>query len=82
MSGQQACYDLALTSLRRRAAHPGPETSPSVAYGRSQQVQHGRVEIVDADRILDGGIAEFVGGAVGVPGLMPPPASMYENPLM
>src|SRR6185436_15266828 len=31
----------------------------------AQQVQHRRVEVVHADRIFDGRVAEIVGGAVG-----------------
>src|SRR5207249_9151162 len=34
-----------------------------------EQIQHRRVEVVDAHRMLDGGVAEIVGGAVCEPSL-------------
>src|SRR5262245_25571038 len=35
----------------------------------AQQAQHGRVQVVDLDDVLDGVVAQLVGGAVGGPGL-------------
>ena len=31
----------------------------------AHEVEHGRVQVVDLDRVLDGSVSEFVGGAVG-----------------
>lgn len=42
----------------------------------SEQVQHGRMQIVNMDHIGNGVITKLVGGTISsTPGLMPPPAS-------
>ena len=53
------------------AAHVGqPEVAALEAVGQprvvdAQQVQDRGVQVVDVDRVLDGGVAELVGLAVG-----------------
>ena len=50
-------------TLVRRASRPWNLTV-SLVCSMPSSAQHRRVEIVDIDRILDGGIAEFIGRAV------------------
>ena len=68
------------------AMHIGqPEVAAGVAVGEpgvveAEQVQDRGVQVVDVHGVLDGLVAEFVGRAVDVPPLTPPPASQTVKP--
>ena len=71
---------------RHLAGHVGqPEIAAAVAVRQplvveAQQVQHGRVQIVDVHAVLDGVVAVVVGGAVVMPPFTPPPAIHIVKP--
>ena len=48
----------------------------------AEEVEHRRVQVVDVERVLRGGVAQLVRGAVADAALDPPPASQTEKPLM
>ena len=46
----------------------------------AEEVEDRGVEVGDVAAVGDGVVAEVVGGAVGLPALIPPPASQTEKP--
>src|SRR5207237_8140233 len=52
---------------------PAPVEVGQQLVVHAHQVQDAGVQIVDVDLVLDGGVAEVVGGAVGVPALAAAP---------